>query len=227
MLTQITQGTSSVGFTYDSANRRSVLTLPNGITATYTYDNNSRLTGLDYHLGPSSLGNLTYAYDSGGRRTQVSGFLARTNLQAALTSAVYDAANELTNWNGTAIAYDLNGNMTSDSSRAFTWNARNQLIRISGSSGASFQYDALGRRIAKNINGSSTSFLFDGANAIQENSGSANILTGGIDEFFQRSDATGSLAPITDGLGSVLALVDSNGAVQTQYAYDPFGNTAT
>ena len=103
----------------------------------------------------------------------------------------------------------------------------NPLIGVSGSSSATFQYDGIGRRIAKSIGGTSTGFLFDGANAIQENSGAANILTGGIDEFFQRNDVSGSVVPITDALGSVLALVDSNGVTQTQYSYDPFGNTVT
>jgi len=29
----------------------------------------------------------------------------------------------------------------------------------------------------------------------------------------------------TDALGSIIALTDENGAVKTQYIYDPFGNT--
>ncbi len=224
-LTQITQGASSVGFTYDDANRRSVLTLPNGVTATYTYDTDSRLTGLNYQLGSNSLGTLNYTYDAVGRRTQVSGTLARTEFPSTLTSATYDTANELTNWNGTAITYDANGNMTSDGSRAFTWNARNQLSGIGG--GASFQYDAVSRRTNKTVSGGATNFLYEGVNSIQENSGAANILTGGVDEFFQRTDSSGSMTPLTDALGSVLALVDSSGTVQIQYSYEPFGNTST
>ena len=55
------------------------------------------------------------------------GSFAQTGLPAAVASATYDAANELTNWNGTAISYDLNGNMLSDSSNAFSGNARNQV----------------------------------------------------------------------------------------------------
>jgi hypothetical protein len=69
-----------------------------------------------------------------------------------------------------------------------SWNARNQLVGVAGSS---FQYDALGGRVGKSVGGTSTSFLFDGANSIQENSGAANLLTGGVDEVFQRADASG------------------------------------
>jgi YD repeat-containing protein len=108
-LTQIAQGTSTVGFSYDTANRRSTLTLSNGVNMSYTYDNDSRVTGITYKFNANTLGNLTYSYDSLGRRTQVGGSFAQTGLPGTVASATYDAANELTNWNGTPISYDLNG----------------------------------------------------------------------------------------------------------------------
>ena len=37
-LTGLTQGTSSVAVSYDSASRRTNVTLPNGVVAAYTYD---------------------------------------------------------------------------------------------------------------------------------------------------------------------------------------------
>ena len=89
----------------------------------------------------------------------------------------------------------------------------------------SLQYDGFGRR-TKNLQ--STSFLLDGVNGVQELSGStvtANLVGGGIDEFFTRSDSSGTFAPLTDALRSTIALVDANGNVQTSYSYDPFGNT--
>ena len=101
---------------------------------------------LTYQFGSNTFGNLTYAYDPLGRRTQVGGNFARTGLPGAVTSTVYDATNELNNWNGTAIAYDLNGNMLTDGSHTFTWNARNEVATLNG---VSFQYDAFGRRIKK------------------------------------------------------------------------------
>jgi RHS repeat-associated protein len=133
-------------------------------------------------------------------------------------------ANELLNWNGTAIAYDANGNMQSDETKAFTWNARDQVATLNS---IALQYDAFGRRI-KNKTGAS--FLFDGDNDAQELSGTtvtANILTGGVDEVFTRTDSSGALTPLKDDLGSTIALVNSSGSVVTTYSYDPFGNTTT
>jgi hypothetical protein len=88
------------------------------------------VTEITYKFSANTLGDLSYSYDSLGRRTQVSGSFARTDLPGAITSASYDAANELTNWNGTTISYDLNGNMLSDGSNVFTWNARNQVANL-------------------------------------------------------------------------------------------------
>jgi len=85
--------------------------------------------------------------------------------------------------------------------------------------------------MTKTIGGNSTSFLYDGVNPIQELSDAtptANLLTSvGIDEFFTRTDSLGTMALLTDALGSTLALADSTGTVQTQYTYEPFGQTTT
>lgn len=75
-LTQIAQGTSSVGFAYKKVKRRSTLTLPNGIIATYSYDNDSHLAGIAYSLNSTSVGNLTYSYDAWGMSNSVSGTFA-------------------------------------------------------------------------------------------------------------------------------------------------------
>lgn len=105
-----TRGTASVSLAYDNADRRTSLTLPNGIVVEYGYDDDSRLTGLTYKQGGSPIGTLTYAYDVTGQRTSVGGTYARTGLPAALTSATYDNANQIATWGGTSFSYDSNGN---------------------------------------------------------------------------------------------------------------------
>ncbi|MGI0016808.1 MAG: RHS repeat-associated core domain-containing protein, partial [Nitrososphaera sp.] len=204
------------------------LTLPNGILVEYGYDNASRVTGITYKLGVTTLGNLTYEYDAAGNRTKIGGTFARTGLPPALSSAVYDAANRLTQWGATALTYDNNGNLTNDGTNTYTWNARNQLASMTG---ATFVYDGLGRRQKKTIGASPTEFLYDGVNPVQETSGAtvlANILTGlGIDEFFTRTDVPAASTShfLPDALGSAIALSDSAGAVQAEYTYEPFGKT--
>jgi YD repeat-containing protein len=70
-LLQIAQGTSGVRFNYDSDSRPTSLTLPNGFTMSYGYDAASQLSAINYQLGNTTLGNLTYSYDLAGRRTSV------------------------------------------------------------------------------------------------------------------------------------------------------------
>ncbi len=188
------------------------------------------LPGINYQLAGESLGNLTYAYDQDGRRIQMGGSWARTGMpNPTISTAVYNAANELTNWNGATLTYDADGNMTSDGTNTYKWNERNQLDSITGNFTAGFEYDPFGRRLGKTINGTTTDFLYDGANPIQELSGTtvtANLLTGlGIDEYLTRTDATGTSDFLTDALGSTIGLADPTGTVQTQYTYDPYGGT--
>jgi RHS repeat-associated protein len=230
-LTQITQGSTTVTIAYDNANRRTSLTLPNGVVTEYAYDAASRLTGLTYKLSGTPIGTLTYAYDAAGNRTEVGGTWARTALPTAPTSATYNAANQQTAFGGTTQTFDLNGNMTSDGTVTYTWDARNQLVSLTGGSTANFQYDPQGRRTSKTINSTQVGFLYDGLNPIEELNGStptANLLIGlGIDEYLTRTDSTGTRAYLTEALGSTVALTDNSGTVEASYTYEPFGATST
>jgi RHS repeat-associated protein len=224
-LTAIAQGASNVSFSYDTDSRRASLTLPNGVVASYSYDAASQLTGISYQRASGSLGNLLYGYDLAGRRTSVTGSLASTQLPAAVSSAVYNANNQLTQWGSTAMTYDANGNTLNDGTNSYVWDARNRLVSADNN-GASFSYDPPGRRTAKTLLSSTTGFVYDGANPVQEQSGgaaTANLLTGGVDEYFLRMDTTGTYSYLTDALGSTVALTDSTGASVEQYSYGPYG----
>ncbi|WP_218130109.1 RHS repeat-associated core domain-containing protein [Pseudomonas sp. NFACC13-1] len=56
----------------------------------------------------------------------------------------------------------------------------------------------------------------------------AKLLTGGVDEVFSRTEASGSTySYLVDALGSTQALSDSTGASTTQYTYEPYGQTSS
>lgn len=144
-LTGISQGTSTVTFAYDVADRLTSQALPNGVVTEYAYNDASRLIGLTYKKSGNTLGNLTYVYDSAGHRTRIGGTLATIGLPQVVTSTSYNSANQQTGFAGQSLAYDDNGNLTSDGTNSYTWNARNQLVSMSGPGlSASFNYDALG-----------------------------------------------------------------------------------
>jgi RHS repeat-associated protein len=229
-LVSITQGSSVVQFAYDAASRRTSLTLPNGVSTQYGYDSGSQLIALTYKFGATTLGDLQYLYDAAGDRMQVGGTWARTGLPQAVTSATYNANNQQLTFGGQSLTYDLNGNLTSEGTNTYTWDARNRLAAIAGPIPASFIYDAAGRRNRKTINGTTTEFVYDAFNPVQEQSGQSitNLLIGlGVDEYFSRGDATSTAFFLADPLGSTVALADNLGGVPTGYSYEPFGVTAT
>jgi RHS repeat-associated protein len=225
-LTEIVQGSKTVSFTYDAAGRTTSITLPNGILASYTYDAANQLTAIQYTKGVVLVGDLTYAYDLAGRRIQMGGSLAQANLPANMV-ATYDAANRLMQFNARSLSYDANGNLLNDGNKGMTWNARDQLTGLS--TGASFSYDASGRRLGKTVSGVTTGYMYDGINPVQEfdsvGTTKADLLSGGVDQFFARTVNGVTSSFITDALGSTLGLTDATGTFTTQYGYEAYGNS--
>ena len=161
----------------------------------------------------------------------------------AVTSTSYDDANEMLNFTPASssaknITYDSNGSLSTVTNSCgittYTWDVRNRLVGISGFNAqcavlsASFKYDAIGRRIQKTINGTTTQYVYDGLDIIQEKQGgsvTANyIRTLNIDEPLTRIKGSVVRHYVKDALGSIIALTDDTGVVKTTYTYDPFGN---
>ncbi len=230
-LTHVTQSSSAATAAFDADGRRTTLTLPNGAVASYGFDAASEVTAISYQMGSANLGNLTYSYDAGGQRSAIGGNLAKINLPTAVSAGAVNANLELTQWNGTNLTYDANGNLLSDGTNTYTWDARNRLVSISGGASASFRYDPFGRRVSKTIGATTTSYLYDQSNSVQESVGglsSANILAGiGMDQYYQRTDGSGTGSFITDALGSTVSLVAAGDTTIVQYTYDPYGNTTS
>jgi RHS repeat-associated protein len=175
------------------------------------------------------LGNLTYTYDTAGQRTGMGGSFARTLLPTAVPNASYDANNRQTAWGSKALTYDINGNLTGDGTYTYVWNARDQLTQVKQGATvvSSYSYDAVGRRTSKTLGAATTSYLYDGVNAIKETTGSstADLLSLGVDQVFSRSETGGTQSLLTDGLGSTLALGDGAGTLGTTYTYGAYGQT--
>jgi RHS repeat-associated protein len=228
LLTSVSNGTQSAALSYDNASRLKQTTLPDGITQNYAYDPASRPTDIIYdNSSGSQIGDLHYALDPDGNRTQQWGSYARLTIPQATPTAVYNADNQLSTVGTTSYTYDNNGNLTGDGTSTYSWNARNQLTSISGGSTASFTYDPFGRREQATIGGKSTSYLSDGQNVTQELSSgtpTVNYLLGpGLGERFARTDSNGTQSYLTDLLGSTIALGNGDQTLATTYTYDPFG----
>jgi RHS repeat-associated protein len=230
-LTSVYDWSNFVSFTYDAAGRRTSVTMPYDLVTEYTYDAASRVTGLVYRKDTTTLGTLSYMYDAAGNRLRVGGTWARTGLPPALASASYDAANRHLSFGAQAVTYDLNGNLLNDGTNSYTWDARNRLTGIAGPITATFEYDAIGHRTRKTIDGWLTDFVHDGINPVTElglgGATAGSLVTGlGVDDFLLYNGGwNGTSMFLTDALGSLVATTDSAGAVQSEVTYEPFGAT--
>jgi hypothetical protein len=55
------------------------------------------------------------------------------------TSTAYNADNAQTKFNGTTHGYDSDGNLTTDGTNTYTWDARNHVTNISGGGNREFR----------------------------------------------------------------------------------------
>jgi RHS repeat-associated protein len=139
--------------------------------------------------------------------------------------------------------YDPNGNLTQKVENGetwdYVWNAENQLIRVckdlvppqtcdsDGVAVASFQYDALGRRLKRVAAGLTTTWAYDGVDILREIAGTATVtyVSGaGIDQPLRKETATGATYYHADGLGSIVATTDASGAVSMSRQYGVWGH---
>ena len=212
-------------------------------TEIYGYDNLNRLSTVNYGDGQTQ----SYAFDTMGNRTQ------KVDSAAGTENYTYNAANMLLTRAGNSYANDANGNTLTGGGRTNTWDTQNRLIQCVTGTGASqktstFTYGSDGLRRSMNVQTgdvaataqySETRYVLDGQNVIQEQtrqkSGSGGAWTAWASVNYLMGPQ-GPLARIPalaadarwyvyDGLGSVLAEVDVNGAVQGARKYDVYGAT--
>lgn len=130
---------------------------------------------------------------------------------------------------GSIPAYDANGNLVSDGSRTYVWDARDRLVRIKQGEktilGAA--YDPLDRRVRKSTDGTDEmAYIYDGINMISRSGtdGSELMINGlEIDEHLAAIRVGHERYFAVDGLSSTVALTDASGQVTSTYAYDPYG----
>lgn len=241
-LTSISYRNQVTTYERDLSGRLASKTLPNGIKQVFAYDDADRVLSITYRNPDDSvIEAITYTYDAKGQRLTRS--WGSANAGETPFTATYDAANRMTGITLTAtnqsfaLAYDDNGNLISKTDTTnpsdittYTWDSRNRLTAISGSGvEARFSYDALGRRAEKTVNGQTVGFVYDGAQAIGEVTGSTistTLLTGlAIDEVIARYSQTSDRTYLTDALGSVIAQTKDDRSVQNFYGYSAYGES--
>jgi len=145
---------------------------------------------------------------------------------------VTNGLNQYTRIRGNSISYDASGNLTSDGVWRYTYDAENMLIAAARPGlSASYLYDPLGRRSAKSVDGTLTTFLHDGVEEIGDYNASGNLLRRyvhgpGVDEYlvmYMGSGAANKSYYHANHQGSIVAMSDNGGSVTETHAYSPYG----
>ena len=220
-------------FTYDSATRP-YQALVAGATTTYGYDAASRLSSQTHDLaGAGSDQALTFGYNAASQivtRTSANDAYASNTAYAVNRSYSVNGLNQYTAAGPAAFGYDVNGNLTSDGTRTFTYDAENRLVAASG--GVALAYDPLGR-LFQTASGSAgtTQFLYDGDELVAEYGAGGILLRRyahglGNDDpvlWYEGPGLSARRSLFADHQGSIVAVADTSGTMLAINAYDAWG----
>lgn len=244
-----------MAFRYDALDRIVWRTYPNNIMQTNTYDAAGRITGLEYG-GGLSLG-LAYVYDLNGNKASSTewGTLDRRTLVSVAERSEYIAGQlsgrdisplgtNLTAPERWVFRYDAAGSMTSATNTRAGTNIQSMAISSDEDGHIAAvhwdcslserlitnHYDALGRRVAKEVDTVKTCYVLDLAGMAERvlcDATPSGLITAWYvhaPDLAYRVSPDGSLLCYhPDALLNVIAATDKQKSMVTQYAYTPYG----
>jgi len=219
---------ASWDYTLSPSGNKTSVTEQNGRAITWAYDDLYRLTNENI-LSGSITGNVGYGYDKVGNREQ------RTSSILAIPTQTFtyneDDRTESYSW-------DNNGNLLNDGTFTYTWNGKNELVRVvSAGVDVSYGYDGDGLRISRtnNLTSVTTYFIWDDQNptgypqVIEEVENNVVTKKYGYGHYLETIDILNGAVyerfyVVRDGTTSIRMLMDGSGNVAATYDYDAFGN---
>jgi RHS repeat-associated protein len=160
--------------------------------------------------------------------------MTETITSTVVTSYTYDDANRLTHVDGNPLTWDERGNLLVDQDgTVYTYNAANRLIRADKDSVTyKFDYNGLGDRLSQTVNDHVTTYtldiasnltqvLYDGTNSYLYPS--TEFSASGLGRIGEKQP-NGWAYHLTDGLGSVRQLVNSDAYIVLAQSFEPFGD---
>lgn len=202
-------------------NRLQVISSSNGANL-FGYDGLHRLVSWTAPSGDVA----QYVYDPAGNR------IAMVTSQGSVRYT-YDVDNRLMQAGQTAFTYDNNGNLTSKTadgaSVQYAFDALNRLVSVDhGQVRTLYQYDGDGNRVAQQAGASVYQYVNDVATSVprvlsENGSDGAFEYVYGVSLISSNSLAFRYFYQF-DEVGSVVNVTNRAGAVNANYAYDPWGN---
>ena len=229
-------------YQYDSSGNRVQEQIDNSVTgSTYNYLNQltaqgaggtMQFTGTVSEPGTVTVGGNAGSVDSAGKWTASSSVTAGSNALALvatdLNGNVANKTIDVTVVGGASrtVTYDSNGNLLNNGAgQTYAWDAENRLVTVTQTSGTTgFVYNGLGQRVQETLNGTLIKQWIwgSGPQPIEERNASGTVTKRFYGSLGEQIGGTNYYFT-TDHLGSVREMVDSSGATQARYAYDPYG----
>ncbi|NJO35694.1 MAG: RHS repeat-associated core domain-containing protein [Rhodospirillales bacterium] len=213
-LTKLNNNAFSMDFAYEDDDDLATLTHTGPAPVTYT-------------LGRNQVGQITSLGVTDGA------FLSRPPT-AATDAYAANRLNQISALNAGVFAYDANGNLTSDGTFTYEYDEENRLrSAVSSTSTAQYEFDPLGRRRAKLVDGIASRFVHSGEDEIEERSGSNSTVSRfyygpGVDDRIGIMNqtycpGTGRCFYAANWQGSTISVVRQDGSLQEVFRYGPFG----
>lgn len=219
----------NTGFSYDNQGNKTAINRFNAPAKSeqFTYDDGYRIT--NYKRGPvggSPVLQNSYTYDALGNRVSA-------NLNGIATTYTSNNLNQLINSNGSQsinYTYNNNGNLIFDGNFYKFYDPEGRLVKDSSAPAnvLTYQYDALGRRVRKNLNGNILKYSFSGMQLIDERDGGTGMIK-------NKTIFSNFLTPVVNEkdnnlfyyhqneLNSVEAITNQQGRLLEKYEYDVYG----
>jgi RHS repeat-associated protein len=237
-----TWGTPIVQLGYNPAGQRSLLSvLPSSSSSTgYRYDAMGRLSGLDLYLGgfPDQTYGLTYnpASQALTRSSTNDAYASKTAYDVSRAYAV-NGLNQYTGAGPASFNYDPNGNLISNGTTGYVYDAENRLVSAAKQTSptttetTTLAYDPMGRLWQISSPSGTTRFLYDGDRLVEEMDGLGTIQRAytygpNTDEPLLWSQYVGTVANYylhKDHQGSVVLVAGEGGNRAAANAYDEWG----
>ncbi len=190
-------------------------------------------------------GGTSVGESATGEVASESGGMASDGMKAVSVSMTYDADNRLLTYNGQAVEYDAEGNMTkgplNGGMAEFTYDCRNRLVKVKEADGTvtTYEYDAENVRTAKVAGGVRTEYTTDrestysqvlvkkeyekNAFGLYTEQKAQTVYTYGTGLVSERRNGGEEFYYHYNHLGSTMAVSDKGGNVVYRFVYDTYG----
>ncbi len=232
-------------YSYNQAGQLASVINGNGTTTTLQYQpTTGRLTGLFNRKADGTvIASYQFTLDGNGNRTKSDTVqpLDAVSPTAQTVNYTYNGANHLLTAGNKTFTFNSRGVLTQitapGGNSTFSFDVLDRLTSLTapGSVTASFVYDGMNNRLSQTVNGATTRYVLD------TNKGLTDVLmetnTSNAPQRYYiyglgliaQTDGSGANPRYYhyNGIGSTVALTDSNQSVTDAYAYDPFGTVAS